>query len=273
MLFLSRFRKKWKAPRIVISKRQSFVLVLLPLCFGLFFVQLVDIDYRYFGIIGLSVLAYFLSALVLREDLSGIEWITLLVLPSIFTLAVGLFYFLVPGRWLTRIAAVVIYWVGMYALLLTENIFNVAANRTIALLRAAHSVGFLVTLVTAFMLFDVILSFRMNGFVNAALSFFVFFPLVLSSFWSVELSLWLSKRCLLYTFFSCLAISEMALAISFWPVITTVGALFLTTVMYEVVGVGQYDLAQRLTKRAVLEFVLVAVVVFGATFFMARWGG
>ena len=64
--------------------------------------------------------------------------------------AVAFFYFLLPVRWLTRIPVVVLYAVGIYALLLTENIYNVAADRTIALLRAAHSVGYLLTLDNVF---------------------------------------------------------------------------------------------------------------------------
>ena len=62
-----------------------------------------------------------------------------LTLPTLFTAAVGLFYFLLPVRWLTRLPVVILYSIGIYALLLTENIYNVAAERTIALFRAAHS--------------------------------------------------------------------------------------------------------------------------------------
>ena len=67
-----------------------------------------------------------------------------------FTAAIALFYFLLPVRWLTRVPVAVLYAVGMYALLLTENIYNVAADRTIALLRAAQSIGYLLTLLTYF---------------------------------------------------------------------------------------------------------------------------
>jgi hypothetical protein len=89
----------------------------------------------------------------LREGIDGIEWLTVLTLPPLYTAGVGLFYFLLPVRWLTRLPVAMAYGLGMYVLLLTENIFSVASIRTIQLLRAAQAVGFLLTLVTGFFLY------------------------------------------------------------------------------------------------------------------------
>jgi len=133
-----------------LTKRQEFVLVSLLLAIGLLLTQLLP-EYRYPMTIILALGAYVGSALVLRADLRGIKFFTLLILPALYTAAVTLFYFLLPLRWITRIPIVALYILGMYALLLTENIYNVAANRTIALLRAAHTIGFLITLVTYFL--------------------------------------------------------------------------------------------------------------------------
>ena len=146
--------------RIGISKRQRFVWATLFLTFMLVLTQIVPSDYRYLCVVALSFCAFILSALTLHEDLKGIEWFTLLVLPTLYSAAVALFYFLLPVRWLTRIPIAALYAFGFYALLLTENIYNVAANRTIALLRAAHSVGFLMTFVTYFLLVQTVFAFR-----------------------------------------------------------------------------------------------------------------
>ena len=43
-----------------------------------------------------------------------------------------------------------LFGIGQYTLLLTANIFSVAAIRTIALFRAAVAVGFVMTLLTGF---------------------------------------------------------------------------------------------------------------------------
>src|SRR5688572_29699988 len=104
--------------QIVFTKRQRFVVVTGILTIGLLLTQLVSQEFRYPLVIVLSVAAYILSAFALREDIHGVEWLTLLTLPTFFTAAVALFYFLLPERWLTRLPVALLYGVGMYALLL-----------------------------------------------------------------------------------------------------------------------------------------------------------
>ena len=149
------FRKRWKRwdRNMVLSKRQQFVGITVILTFLMMLTQLVPSDFRYVLVVIMALVTYLLTAFALRDDLKGAEWVSLLTLPTLFTAGVALFYFLLPSRWLTRIPIVGLYAVGLYALLLTENIYNVAATRTIALLRAAHSVGFLLTLSTFFFWF------------------------------------------------------------------------------------------------------------------------
>jgi hypothetical protein len=89
------------------------------------------------------------------------------------------FYFLLPDNWLSRIVIVSLFGVGMYALFLTENIYSVAAVRTIQLLRAAHAVGFLLSILTVTLLYNTVYSFQwsywINGLLVAAVSYPVFF--------------------------------------------------------------------------------------------------
>ena len=161
------------------SKRAKFVLVSAILAVLMWSTQLVVPDHRLQAILGLGALSYIVSAWVLFEDLKGIEWLTVLILPVLYTLGAGLFsLFLpefVPRFFGTRLEAEtartlagvvrslfwVLFGVGYYALYLTENIFSVAAIRTIQLLRAAHAVGFLLTLVTGAFLFEGLFSFRL----------------------------------------------------------------------------------------------------------------
>ena len=196
--------------RLTLSKRQQFVVVTLLLVFGLMFTQLVPVEFRYPMTALLSAFAYGLSAFALRENLNGIEWLSLLTLPTLFTAAVALFYFLLPGRWLTRVPFVVLYALGMYALLLTENIYNVAADRTIALLRAAHSVGFLLTLVTYFLLVQTVMAFRFPFFLNAIFVGMVSYLLVFQSLWSSVLEESVSRRVGSLSIAIAVALSELA---------------------------------------------------------------
>jgi len=255
------------------SKRRRFVLVSLLLSLSLLGTQFVRVDYRYQAIVLVGGIAYALSAWALAEDLHGVEWVTALILPVVYPVSVGLFYFLLPERPLTRFVILGFFGVGMYALLLTENIFTVAAIRTIQLLRAAHAVGFLLTLVTAFFLFDTIWSFRLPFFTNAILVGLASFPLLLQGLWSVELAEErIERRTLLYSSFLSLGMGELALAISFWPVTVPVGSLFLVTMAYVGLGISQYHFTGRLFRKTLYEYLGVGLIVLLTTYLVTRWG-
>ncbi|OGY18308.1 MAG: hypothetical protein A2900_04545 [Candidatus Chisholmbacteria bacterium RIFCSPLOWO2_01_FULL_50_28] len=255
------------------SKRKRFVLVSLLLTLGLFGIQFIRVDYRYQAILLLGGLAYVFCGWALSEDLHKIEWLTALTLPVIYPVSVGLFYFLLPERMLSRLIILGIFGVGMYALLLTENIFTVAAIRTIQLLRAARAVGFLLTLVTAFFLFDTIWSFRLPFYANAILVGLASVPLIFQALWSVELTEdRIERRTVVYSLCLSLAIGELALALSFWPVTVSVGSLFLVTMAYVGLGISQYHFSGRLFRRTLYEYLGVGMIVLLTTYLVTKWG-
>lgn len=265
----------YKIPQFTfsISKRQQFVLVTLILTCALIATQLFSGGLRIDLMIGLSLLAYILSAIVLRQELRGWEYVTLLVLPTFYTAAVFVFYFLLPTRWLTRLPIAFLYALGMYAILLTENIYNVAAERTIQLIRAAHSVGFLLSLVTLFFLIDTVLSLRLPFYLNTLLSLVIIFPLSLQALWSMELTPKISQSALLGSGVITLMLVELVFVFSFWPIGTTIEALFITTSFYSLVGMTQQHLIGRLFTKTIREFIVVFIVVFMLVLATTRWGG
>lgn len=271
LFFIKRF-KRWDR-RMSLSKRQEFVLITFVLTIVMMLTQLVSSELRYPMVVLLSVLTYLLCAVALREDLKGAEWITLLTLPTLFTAAVGVFYFLLPVRWLTRLPIAALYAIGIYALLLTENIYNVAATRTIALLRAGHSVGFLLSLATYFLLVQSILAFRLYPIINAALVGIMTFLLTLQVLWAMELERTIGKRIKNLTVIITLVLAEVAWVFSLWPVRTTLQAVLLTTCFYGLAGMGQQYLADRLYKRTVWEFFGVVAIVFIILILATNWYG
>ena len=256
----------------VFSKRQQFVAVTVILTLVLMATQLISDTLRLDILLVVSGIAYILSAISLREELRGWDFLTLLILPSYFTAAVFVFYFLLPTLWLTRLPIAVLYAVGIYAILLTENIYNVASERTIQLLRAAHSVGFLLTLVTTFFLMDTVLSLRLPFYLNTAISILVLFPLILQALWSMELTQKISGMVLWSSFALTLILVELVALFSFWPIRTTIEALFITTIFYSLVGMTQQFLIGRLFPNTSREFLLVLVIVFFLVVGMTRWG-
>lgn len=264
-------RLKRLSKRVGLTKRQQFVIVTGVLTALLMLTQLVPLELRYPMVGVLFVSSLLLTALVLREDITGIEWGTLLILPSFFTAAVALFYFLLPTRWVTRLPIAVLYAVGMYALILTANIYNVAAARTIALLRAAHSVGFLLTLVTYFLLTQTVLAYRFAGWIIVLLIGVMSFPLTMQIIWATTLEPTVGKRVKDVTAIITLIMVELAWIFSFWPVRTTLLALLLTTCFYGLVGMGQQYLTDRLYKRTVWEFFSVVCIVFVIVLLTVNW--
>ena len=247
----------------IMRKRQKFVLTALTLAVGLWGIHAIPValEWRYW-LIGLLVgVAAVGSGWALREGLSGIEWLTVVLPPTLFTAGVGLFYILLPTHWLARLAVVVMFGIGQYALLLTANIFSVAAIRTIALFRAAGAVGFVMTMLTGFLLYDAILSFREAWWWSAPLIMIVSILLLLPAMWSVEVEERLSLKVIKYTIWLAILQGLMAVAISFWPVSLIVASLFLTTMLYIYLGISQHHFSQKLFTRTVWEYLTVGIVV------------
>jgi len=160
----------------------------------------------------------------------------------------------------------------MYALLLTENIFNVASVRTIQLLRAAHAVGFLLTLLVAFSLWDTVFSFRLFPWWNALLLGITAWPLILATLWSVNLEPRLTKDVVWGIIAISWSLMVFSLMVSFWPVTITVESLFLVTALYVGLGIGQQHFSGRLFKKTLNEYLWVGVTVLMIVFFLSRWG-
>lgn len=254
------------------SKRQKFIFTSFISLIGMILIPEVDIEYRYLAIFVLSLLNVILSLWSLKEALAGIRWLMTIILPVLFTASVGLFYFLLPQSWLSRIPIAILYAIGMYALLLTENIFSVAAIRTIQLFRAAQAVGFLLTLFTGFLLFDTLFSFKLPYWTNSIIVFVFSFPLFLQGLWSINLDERFTLKLLSFTFILSLGLAEIAFILSFWPLTTAIMSLAITTLFYVFLGVTQADLQDRLFKQTTYEYLGVGILILLILIFTTHWG-
>jgi hypothetical protein len=256
------------------SKRKRFIITSFILSLGFFALQFINIQlYKFIGIGVLGIMTLILFIWSLREGLGRNATLITLILPCAFTVAVGFFWFLLPTSWLSRIPVIIFFALGIYALALTANIFTVAAMRTIALFRAARGVGFLLTLVTMFLIFDTIISLRSGIVQTSLLVFTCSFPLYLQGLWSATLDEKISADLFLITFVSSLLMGEFAASVYFWPVTVVVGSLFLTVVSYVLLGLGQARREGRLFDTTVREYLVVGAVVFLVMLFSTHWGG
>lgn len=254
-------------------KRQKFVLTAILLSIGIGAIQFVpalELRYAFIGL--LFVLTWILSAWSLREGLAGLEWLTVLVPMTLFTAGVGFFYILLPEHWAAKLAVIGLFGIGQYALLLTSNIFSVATIRTIALFRAAQAVGFVMTLLTGFFLYDTILSFRFGFWINAPLVFIASALLLLPVLWSVRLEERLSPQLVSFSIVLSILQAILVTSISFWPVSLAVSSLFLTTMLYVYLGITQHYFSDRLFKKTAWEYIIVGMVVL-VTMLVTSGGG
>jgi hypothetical protein len=253
------------------TKRKRFLLTSIVSSIGFIAVQLYG-ENKFLTILILAFVTVVLFAWSLREGLGKNLTLLTLVLPFYFTLGVGFFWFLLPANIFAQIPIIIIYGLGIYSLCLTTNIYTVSTIRTIALLRAAHGVGFVLTLFAFFLLFDAILSIRTNILFNGGAVFLLSIILFYQSFWSIELEKTFNKKTFDLALISSLIIGEVAISLYFWPVTVVVGSLFLTVSCYMLLGLGQAHLEGRLFSQTIREYLVLGLLVFIGMLFATHWG-
>ncbi len=231
-----------------------------------------NLFYRVQFVIGLALLTYFLSLWSLWEGMTKLKALVLLSLPTFFTVAMASFAYLLPLRWLVRLPFALCYGLSAYAILLSQNVFNVAAIRTIPLYRASTTVSFSATIITAFLLFSVISSLNLAFFWNGISIFLISLPLIIPIIWSVEMKT-LDGQTVIISLVISLITAEIAIALSFWPVATTMWSLVLSTAMYLLLGIMTERLRDRLTKRVVGEYLAIGIIVLIFTTISTSWTG
>lgn len=254
-----------KRQKIVISSVVMAVCLLLTATVNFFFL-------RYKLVFGLGLMAVLVSIWALWEGITKLKALLLMILPLMFTLGVASFYFLLPFRWLTRLPVVLTFGLSFYFLLLAENVFNVAAVRTIPLYRAASTVNFLFVLLTGFFLFNVVFAFNLPFYWNLVAVSSITFPLILQSLWSIEMGR-ITAAILIYSAVLSLMVGEIALGFSFWPIAPTMWSLSLATTIYILVGIVTEIFKDRFQGRVVGEYIGIGIVVFIFTFLTTSWGG
>lgn len=253
------------------TKRKKFVLTSVLLTFGFIALSFLQNNQRFLGIALLTLITIFLFSWSLIEGLGINATLLVLLLPALFTLGVGLFWFLLPSTIFARIPILLLYAVGIYSLCLTKNIFTVSAIRTIALSRAAKGVSFVLTLFTFFLLFDAILSLKAPVYVNFFIIYIISFFLFIQGLWTSVVSRSFTGDLLSFSLLFSYCLSVISVFLYFWPVTVIVGSLFLTVGAYILLGLGQSKLEGRLFYRTIREYLSVGILVFLAMIFVTSW--
>lgn len=253
-----------------IDKRQRLVTAVLLLSSALFVSEYFLGKSGIFMIFLLSFLTDFFLFIALYEDLKENFYPQIFILPFFYSLAFGLFYLLVPARLLTRIMMTSLYAVGLYSLLLSNNIFTVSSIRTIALLSSARTVSFAISLLSYFFLANVVFSLHTNILVTDLLIVIFTFPITLYSIWIYTLEKDLKVN-IIWPICLTVLILEASTLLWFWPSTPTLIALFLTGVFYTVIGLSQAWFEKRLFRSVIFEYFWLAILTFIVLLFFTIW--
>lgn len=255
-----------------LDKRQKIIVSSVVMSLALISFQLVPFYLTYRFIFGLAAFSYFLSLWSLWEGISKLRAVVLMILPTLFTLAVASYYFLLPVRWLTRIPVASAFGLAFYFLLLMQNVFNVASVRTIPLYRVASIALFVYTLFTCSLLFNVVFSFHLLFVLNGLIVFLLTLPLVLQVIWSIEMEN-ITGLIIVYSLMLSLVMGEVALALSFWPISNAMISVVLTATLYIILGISSDALRSRLTREVVWGFLRWGIIIFLIAAVTTSWTG
>jgi len=168
---------------------------------------------------------------------------------------------------------IVLYILGLYAIFLLENIISVASIRTIQLLRAARSMGFIMSLVVALFFFSVILSLKLWFYWISLVSMAVSFLLAFGHLWSIDIKDENRQVVKMYSWSITFLMGLLGMVMAFWPVKPFLGGLMMTVYFYTHLGILENYLKHRSHGESLIEYLVFGLIIFIIGFATTSWRG
>lgn len=195
----------------------------------------------------------------LYKDIKERRVYEVFILPFLYSLAFGLFCFLTPNI-VYKIVLAIVYAFGLYSLILAQNIFVVSSTRTIALLSGARIVSFVVTLVSFFLLTNVVFTLHIWMFFELFLVLIYTYILFYHLLWIYTLQK-IIQPLSIWVWTLTLCVTELTIIMWFWRSKPPITALFLTGFFYIVAGLSHIWFEKRFFKGILWEYAWVGFVV------------
>jgi hypothetical protein len=254
-----------------VGKRQRFIISTFGLAAVVLSSTFFSFQDIYIFVPLIFIMVYAGTFFSVLEDISEHEWIMLFLHPVYLSIVFYLFFFFLPQRWLTRLPFIFFYTIAIYAVLLSQNIFNVGVTKSLQLFRAAYSVNFLFLTISAFLTYSLIISLRMYFFFNFLLIFVTTIPLALHLLWSVSPASRVERSLVRQSIFISLLLAEVGMLLSFMPINQSIYALVLTSLYYGLCGLFQVYLQGSFFKERIREFVMVFIFTLVIFILGTRW--
>ena len=258
-------------------KRLRYLISSVIATLGFYFFIRLPYSSHYYGLlVGLVLVAFcFWFGLGIIFNQSLYIRLMSIVLPVGFFVGFGLFATLLPQTFLTVLLTSGFFGITCYLIFLVENVFLVSIGyRTPPLYRAAYTVGLVLFLLTNFFLFDSLFSFKLTYWMNAVVVLLVSAVLFMYVFYSVTIELaddGKDKNFWAYILVPSFFMSQLGLALSFWPVGIFKGSIYLVAAVYVLSGLIQLDLRDRLFRRNWIIFTWISVAVVLGMVLTTSW--
>ncbi len=250
-----------------LSKKQKFLLTALVFAVGQGSAYLFEGPVRL-----IPVFAIFLSSFVAVKLFFQVKfsyyWAILSFFPAFFSLSAGFINYYFPNTVLWfKVAFTFLYFFILYSLFLALNIFKVSASREegIPLLNAAKTVLFLITTITAFFTFTVLLKiFNVVLLQTVVVVCFTF----LFSYCLFTLNRGGRKdtKVLLGAALVAFVCFQVFLAFAFIPVETFFRGLIIAASFYVGISMERDYFAHKINTRLVLEYLFLLFFLGAAVF-------
>lgn len=210
----------------------------------------------------------------LHEDVKGIEWYMLFVVPIVWTIVWYIFFFLIPVRWVTRLGAVSIYALVLYISISANNIFNVAKTKSIQLVRVANAVNHIVHIATLYLFLQIIYAFELSWYLLLITSFVYMTFMYTQFYWAQHLSTQV-RLDTPYQSPSVLTSIVTAFLItlnSFVPMYSVpLRAALIAGFVYLLTGVLSVHIQQKVFAAYLREYVVVLGILICMLLFAIQW--
>lgn len=224
------------------------------------------------AVVALLVLSYVATIWILDFDLKYEEW---LVIP-LYALALNAIAFVVFEWYVSqpaiRWAGVAAFGIGMYGLLLTLNILNVATVRTIPLIRQALTLMSMAGIAGLFAAYYLLLTLQPDqiewGIGVMAATFLLAWPLI----WSSRLGQKSSVRGsdIAWTSLVALIATELGVITSFWPISFMTG-LLLAAIVSMSIGLIHYQRTRQISHSVQMQYLGIGAMLVIAYYLVSRW--
>lgn len=245
------------------SKKTRFLLASL---FLTFFLTLLPVGQNYssYAVFAFALLGLVITLIMLWFDLKGLEFITLLTLPTLFCLSMAALLINFPNfSVFFKIIFYAVFFIFYYSLLLSLNVFNVVREKMIPLLRAAYTVSFLITVFSSLPIFTMVYKVFLSLTWELGLVFLVCFLLDFQSLWTVFLPTRNDRTVLKSSLALSLLMTETALVFSFFPLESFFRSLTLATFFYIYLSFTHQYLRKSLNIKSLVEYGLVGSFIVG----------